>query len=168
MEARQRDLATSIGLLILRLGVGGYLLTHGWGKVQMLFKGQFEQFTDPFGVSNALALVLATGAEFLCSLLVILGLGTRFAAVPVVITMAVAAFMVHGGDPWTAGAAYELFTKGESKFPVSREPALLFLVPFLALVFTGAGRFSIDAMIRARRHGRSDAAHAAASGHNAG
>jgi uncharacterized membrane protein YphA (DoxX/SURF4 family) len=30
---------------------------------------------------------------------------------------------------------------------MSKEPALLFLIPFLALVFTGAGRFSIDGLI---------------------
>jgi hypothetical protein len=31
--------ATSIGLLILRVGIGGYLLTHGRGKLQMLLSG---------------------------------------------------------------------------------------------------------------------------------
>lgn len=40
---------------------------------------------------------------------------------------------------------------GNTQFPKSKEPALLYLIPFLARVFTGAGRFSIDGMICARR-----------------
>ncbi len=150
MEPARQNLTTSIGLLILRLGVGGYMATHGWGKVWMLFDGDFDKFADPIGLGNTLGLVLATGAEFLCAVLVMLGLATRFAAAPVVFTMAVAAFVVHRADPWTAGRAYELFAAGETKFPVSKEPALLFLIPFLALVFTGPGELSIDRLALAR------------------
>ncbi len=150
METRRHGLIGSIGLLILRLGVGGYMAIHGWGKVQMLFAGDFDKFGDPIGLGNALSLVLATGAEFLCAVLVMLGLATRFAAAPVAFTMAVAAFVVHRADPWTAGRAYELFAAGETKFPVSKEPALLFLIPFLALVFTGPGEFSVDRLVLAR------------------
>jgi uncharacterized membrane protein YphA (DoxX/SURF4 family) len=49
---------------------------------------------------------------------------------------------------------YKLFMSGAAKSWASKEPALLYLVPFLALVFTGAGRFSIDAMIRRSRKGK--------------
>ena len=38
-------------------------------------------------------------------------------------------------------------------FFLSLFPALLFLIPFLALIFTGAGKFSIDGMICRRRQG---------------
>jgi putative oxidoreductase len=125
----------SVGLLVLRLGMGGYMMTHGWGKVQMVLNRQFDQLGDPIGLGNTLSLILATGAEFFCALLVVIGLGTRVAAIPVVITMGVAAFIVHGNDPWTMGAG------------ASKEPALLFLTAFLTLVFTGGGRFSFDALI---------------------
>ena len=134
MEAPRQDLLTSIGLLILRVGAAGYMVTHGWGKLQMLRAG--GGFADPIGIGPQASLVLATFAEFACALLVLVGLGTRLAAVPVVFTMAVAAFLVHGNDPWTAGAG-----------PRSKEPALLFLAAFLAIVFTGAGRFSFDALL---------------------
>ena len=150
MEARRQDLTNSIGLLILRLGVGGYMLTHGLGKLRMLLAGDFDLFSDPIGLGKELSLVLATAAEFLGALLVMLGVATRLAAVSVVITMAVAAFVAHGGDPWTLEAAFKLFMAEETTFPVSKEPAMLYLIPFLALVFTGAGRFSIDALIRRR------------------
>jgi uncharacterized membrane protein YphA (DoxX/SURF4 family) len=36
----------------------------------------------------------------------------------------------------------------------SKEPALLYLIPFLALIFTGPGRISIDELIFARRKSR--------------
>jgi putative oxidoreductase len=130
------------------------MATHGWGKLQMLLARDFDKFTDPFGVSNAGALVLATLGEFVAPLLVMLGLGTRFAAAFPVVAMGVAAFMVHSADPWSMETAFKDFMAGKTKFPVSKEPALLYLIPFLALVFTGAGRFSIDAMICARRAGR--------------
>jgi putative oxidoreductase len=154
MDERRNDVMNSIGLLILRVGVGGFMLTHGWGKVQMLTNGAFDQFGDPIGLGNKASLILATGAEFVCPLLVILGLATRFAAVPVVFTMGVAAFVAHGSDPWTMGTAAQRFMSGAAKSWASKEPALLFLIPFLALAFTGAGRFSVDALIRAKRSGR--------------
>jgi putative oxidoreductase len=151
VDAQRRDLTTSIGLLILRLGIGVYLATHGWGKLQMVLAGDLDQFGDPIGLGSGASLVLVTIAEFFCALLVVLGLATRFAAVPPVIAMAVAAFVVHAADPWTAGRGYELYVAGTAESWASKEPALLYLVAFLALIFTGAGRYSLDALIRKRR-----------------
>jgi putative oxidoreductase len=74
------------------------------------------------------------GAEFFCALLVVLGLATRLAAIPLVFTMAIAAFVVNGSAPW-----------GEKELP------LLYLIPFLMLVFTGAGAYSFDARHRKTR-----------------
>jgi putative oxidoreductase len=58
----------------------------------------------------------------------VLGVATRFAAVPLAVTMLVAAFAIHADDPWA-----------------KKELALLYAVPFVTLVFTGAGKFSVDA-----------------------
>jgi putative oxidoreductase len=112
------------------------MASHGWGKFQMLLAGESENFADPIGVGKWLSLVLAVFAEFVCALLVVVGLGTRLAAIPVAITMAVAAFVVHANDPLTMGQ------QGGSK-----EPALLFLIPFVTLFFTGAGKLSMDGLI---------------------
>jgi len=147
MDTERQDRTVSIGLLILRLGVGGYLLTHGWGKLQMLLAGDFNKMGDPIGLGPVLSLILVTMAEFVAALLVMLGLATRFAAFLVVVSMSVAAFVALGSDPWTMDRGYVLFTTGQSKFWFSKEPALLYLIPFLALLFTGAGRFSFDALI---------------------
>ncbi|MBN1491503.1 MAG: DoxX family protein [Phycisphaerae bacterium] len=147
---RHQNLAHSIGLLILRLGIGGYMLTHGWGKLQMVLAGDFDKFGDPIGLGSGLSLVLMMMAEFVCSLLVILGFASRLAAVPLVFAMAVAALVVHGNDPWTMGQAAKLFMAGEAASWASKEPALLYLIPFLALAVAGPGGLSIDRLIWAR------------------
>jgi putative oxidoreductase len=123
-----------IGLLILRLGVGGFILVaHGWGKL-VGFGDLAARFPDPIGLGPTSSLALAVFAEALCGLLLVLGLGTRFAAVPLLVTMLVAAFVVHADDPWA-----------------KKELALLYAVPFLTLVFTGGGRFALERVIRFRR-----------------
>jgi len=120
----------SLGLLILRIGFGGTMLfSHGMGKLTG-FGGMASKFADPFGLGPGLSLGLAVFAEFLCSLGIILGFMTRLATVPLIITMLTAFFIIHGDDPFSR-----------------REMALLYLVPFLTLLFTGPGRYSIDAVI---------------------
>lgn len=151
MNVCRRELVSSIGLLILRLGMGGYMATHGLPKMQMLFKREFDQFGDPLGIGNVASLIGAASAEFVCAMLIVIGLGTRLASIPVVFTMAVAAFIVHKDDPWTMQRAFEIFAAGESEFMASKEPAMVFLFGFLTLIFTGPGRFSIDALIFCRR-----------------
>jgi len=164
MDAKNTDMMNSIGLLVLRLGIGGFMASHGWGKVEMVFNGQFEMMGDPIGLGPTLSLIAVAGAEFVCAVLVMIGLGTRFAAGPVVFAMAVAAFAIHGADPLTMGEGARLFFAGEAKSWASKEPALLFLFAFLALIFTGAGKLSIDGLIwpawRKRRAKRKAAAKA--------
>ncbi|MCB9871263.1 MAG: DoxX family protein [Planctomycetes bacterium] len=141
MDNRSGDATSSVGLLVLRIGVGCYMMAHGWGKAQMVFSGAFDKFPDPISLGSGPSLVLAASAEFLGAALVVIGLGTRFAAASVAFTMAVAAFAIHGKDPWTM----------PNPLGPSKEPALMFLIPFLALVFTGAGQFSLDNKLRKRR-----------------
>lgn len=151
MDATRREVLTSAGLLILRVGMGVYMATHGWGKVQMVLDGKLDQFGDPIGIGPSASLILAAGAEFVCALLVALGLGTRLAAIPVVFTMAVAAFIAHSANPWTAGEGYRLFMEKQAESWASKEPAMMFLIGFLALVFTGAGKYSVDALLCRRK-----------------
>jgi len=121
--------ATHLSVLLLRLAAGGFMLTHGYGKLQQLMTGEF-QFADPIGVGPEVSLVLAVFAEFFCSLLVMLGLGTRLATIPLIVTMAVAAFIAHGADPFGR-----------------KEMALLYLVIYVVLLLTGSGKYSVDRLI---------------------
>lgn len=117
----------SIGLLLLRVIVGVFMMTHGFGKLKMLLGPGEIQFADPIGIGLELSLILAVFAEFFCSILLILGLGTRLAAIPLMITMLVAGFVVHAADPFQV-----------------KEFALLYGVVFTSLFITGPGKYSLD------------------------
>ena len=157
MSEQMQERMRSLGLLALRVGFGGYMASHGWGKFEMMRAGEFASFGDPIGLGPGLSLTLVTFAELFCALLVVAGLGTRFAAAPVVFAMGVAALVVHGSDPWTMGRGAELFFSGKAKMWSSKEPALLFLTAFLTLMLTGAGRFSLDAALSGWRRRRAAA-----------
>lgn len=125
------DQLSSIGLLLLRIFLGGFmLLAHGWPKLAG-FSEKSGGFPDPLGVGSPLSLSLAVFAEVFCALALMLGLFTRAAAVPLLITMLVAAFLVHADDPFQ-----------------KKEFALLYAIPFLTLVLTGAGSYSLDARLK--------------------
>lgn len=117
-------------LLLLRIAVAAFMLTHGYPKLMKLLAGGEIRFADPFGLGMYFSLVLAVFAEFFCSILVGLGIGTRLAAIPLIITMSVAAFIAHASDPFGR-----------------KELALLYLVVFVFLLFTGSGKFSVDYFI---------------------
>jgi len=66
-------------ILIVRLSVAALMITHGLPKLSKLLAGGEIQFADPFGLGPALSLVLVVFAEFFCSILIGIGLGTRLA-----------------------------------------------------------------------------------------
>ena len=125
--------SNSLGLLILRLSTGGLLLFHGVAK---LLGGL--SFVQGMLAAKGLPGFLAYGAvvgEVLAPLALILGLFTRGAAAVVAFNMLVAIAMAHlstlcSVDPNTGGWAVEL--------------PMLYLLPALALVFAGGGRFAVS------------------------
>lgn len=123
----------SLGLLVLRLGMGGLLFFgHGLPKL-VRFGERLSSFADPIGLGPQASFLLVLFAEVVCAWLVMLGLFTRLAAIPILIFTLVAAFVQHAADPWAR-----------------QEVALLFGVPALALVLTGPGRWSLDARLGLR------------------
>ncbi len=106
------------------------MLTHGYPKL-IHFAERAERFSDPLGIGSTASLSLVVFAEFFCSMLLFLGLFTRFALVPLMVTMAVVVFIVHGDDPFG-----------------DKEKALLFLIPYIGLFLTGPGHWSLDRMLK--------------------
>ena len=119
----------NVWLLVFRICVAGLMLTHGLPKLEKIMNGDWG-FADTWGIGSTLTLFLVVFAEFFCSLLLALGLATRLALIPLIITMAVAVFQIH----WA-----EALSK--------KELPILFLMIFITLLITGPGKYSIDKMI---------------------
>lgn len=121
---------TDLAVLFLRIVIGVLMLTHGIPKLISLVSGDI-QFPGLFGLSPALSLALAVFAEVICSVLILFGLGTRLATIPLMFTMLVAVFYIHAADP--------LATK---------EVAILYLLAYVILFFTGSGKYSVENLKR--------------------
>ena len=121
-----------LGLLILRIGVGLMMMTHGWPKLTQ-YADKAEGFFDFMGLGGPVSLALTVFAEFFCSAFLVLGLGTRVILIPLIITAIVIAFVVHGPDPFG-----------------DKEHGLLYLAAYVSLLCTGPGKFSFDHFILTR------------------
>jgi len=134
----------SFGLLLIR-GIVGYVMFHHGAaklftqKIGWLGGGGMQGFIPHVpdlgipGVSQETLAYAAALAEFGGGILLMLGLATRLAAIPVAVTMGVAVFKVHWGT---------FSGPGGMEFPLT-----LMLVA-LGLVFTGPGKFAVDALFR--------------------
>ncbi len=118
------------GLLFLRLFAGFLLLRHGWAKL-INFANISESFFDPIGIGGSAALSLIIFAELFCSIGIMRGLLTRWACIPILIGLSVAAFGFHTGA-----------TLQEIELPI------LYLVCFTTIMITGPGKYSIDNFIK--------------------
>lgn len=130
LKASQVDLV----LLILRVGAGILMLSHGLPKLEMLFAGREIQFPGVLGLSPVISLSLTVFAEVLCSILILIGLGTRWATIPLIITMLVAVLLIHGKDPFA-----------------NQELGILYLFLYVPLLILGSGKYSLDQAINSVR-----------------
>lgn len=109
------------------------MLTHGVKKYMMLFSTEPIQFADPIGLGETNSLILAFIAEFVCSILLLIGFATRLVVIPLIITMFVIVFVVHAADGFE-----------------SQELGGLYLTIYVLLLITGSGKYSIDHLIYKR------------------
>ncbi len=118
--------SSDFGLLILRVALGaGMIYLHGWNK-WINFSKYVDAFNDPLNIGKKLSLGLVVFAEVVCSALLIIGFGTRFAALVLAFTMGVALFVVHKG----------ILSVGET--------SALYLLGYVILLIAGPGKFSCD------------------------
>jgi putative oxidoreductase len=128
--------------LALRIPVGITFIAHGAQKLFGAFGGYGLEGTGQFMASLGLEpgytlAFLASSAEFFGGIAILFGLLTRPAAAVLAFTMLMAIFSVHiGNGLFMANNGYEY--------------ALALLAVSVSLVFSGAGRLSIDSMISAR------------------
>lgn len=123
--------STDVGLLALRLFTGLALaFAHGLGKFPPSERFIAGVATMGFPVP-ALFAWAAAGAELIGGILLAIGLFTRPSAFLILATMATAGFIRHAPDPFSG-----------------KEKALLFGAVALLFLLAGAGRYSVDAMMR--------------------
>jgi putative oxidoreductase len=127
---------TDLGLLLLRIGTGLILfLRHGWEKVSTLSLIN-PQFPSVLGLGHNGSWIMAMLSDGVFSLLLILGLGTRWIALYSFLEIFIAWAFVHH------------FTfLGKSPGADHGELIALYLSALLALMVTGGGRYSIDAAL---------------------
>lgn len=120
------DTGTSLLLLSARIIFGLLFLMHGiqkWSSFQELS----SVFPDPLGVGSSVSLGLAIFAELACSIGFIFGILYRLALIPMIFTMLMAFFVIHGSDPFAV-----------------KELALVYLIVFVLMIIAGPGKFAVD------------------------
>lgn len=124
-----KEWAFNVALFLLRVGTGLLMLSYGYQKL-IHFAEKKDSFMNFMGIGSMPTLLLVIFAEVFCSILLIAGLFSRFAALVLTIQMAVIVFKLDGGD---------IFGQAEK--------ATLFLLAFATVLLVGPGKYSSDAAL---------------------
>lgn len=129
-STRYSELSFNISMFLLRLGIGSFLfLNHGMMKLNR-FSDLKERFSDPFHVGSSTSLMLVLFAEAVCSLLLVLGLLSRLAALVLIILFFTIIFIIDKDQPF-----------------LKSEMASLYLIGSIIILLCGPGKWSIDKLI---------------------
>lgn len=126
MSTKYSVAAFSGALLLLRVYFGVLMMNHGYKKMEN-FAQIKTKFMNFLGLGSSVSLSLTIFAELFCALLIVIGLFTRLATIPLIVTMCVALFKAHNSD---------FFGEGEM--------AALYLGAFITILLTGPGKYSVD------------------------
>ena len=146
-----------LALLLLRVLIGWEYLGAGIEKLhgENWFTDIQSQFPFPFSVvPPAISWQMATWFEIIGGVALIIGLGTRFFALSLIILTVVAISAVHWPADWNTFAelmkGYVISDDGFGNFKLP----VLFLAMLVPLLFFGPGKLSIDAFIRRKYIGK--------------
>ena len=118
--------------LVLRISFGMLMIPHGYFKLT-----NFDEIATEFmkvpGMSSTASLWLVIAVEICCSVLLIIGLATRLAIIPLLITAIVIVFVAHHGD---------IFGEAVAGF--------YYLMAYTAILLLGSGKYSADYLIGRR------------------
>lgn len=129
LGTRYSAAAFNVALLLLRAGAGVMMMAHGYDKL-VNFGDYKLRFMNFMGLGSSVSLGLTIFAELFCAFLVLLGLFTRLACIPLVIAMCVVVFKANNSD---------IFGKGEL--------GAMYLLVYALILLVGPGRASVDAMM---------------------
>jgi putative oxidoreductase len=120
-----------IGILVLRITVGGLLLFHGIGKI-----AHGVEMMKPLLTANGLPDFLIYGvyiAEVIAPLMLILGIGVRLAGLAIIVDMIMAIILVRQQDILVVGRGGGWAIEIEA----------FYLLTAVALCFIGPGKYRI-------------------------
>ena len=133
LAAKYRSLTDKIDFLpplLARLTLGFTFIQAGWGKFGRL--DNIAGYFDSLGIPAAsLQAPLVASVEFVGGLLILIGLGTRYASLFLIAVMTVALFTAHKDE---IEGLSDLFSQAP----------FLYILLFIWLTVAGAGRFSVD------------------------
>ena len=121
--------AFNFGMLVLRVAAGLLLAHHGYQKL-IKFNVLRYKFMNFMHLGSTASLSLIIIAELICGILLILGLFTRLACIPIIIGMAVVVFVASNAN---------IFAEGEK--------GMIYLAVTVAILFCGPGKISVDGML---------------------
>jgi putative oxidoreductase len=140
------------GATLLRLGLGLVYVMHGWYAVAVIgvqaAAGYIVRMGYPPGLAPALAWYLVV-VHLAGGALMILGVGTRVAALLQLPIMASALFLHHFAQGFFLHGTIVTTADGPRPIAAGYEYVLLVLVGTLAVALLGPGRLSVDEL-RAR------------------
>lgn len=119
-----------LAILILRLLFGALFVYYGMSKINM-YSAISGVFPNYLGIGGPGTFCVVITAELGGGLLILLGLFTRLAVIPVFITMVVAFFVAHANDPFDV-----------------KQIALVYMILCPVIFLLGSGKYSLDKVIK--------------------
>jgi putative oxidoreductase len=121
--------AFNFGMLVLRVAAGLLLAHHGYQKL-IKFGVLKDKFMNFMHLGSTVSLTLIIIAEFICGILLIFGLFTRLACIPIIIGMCVVVFVASD---------MQIFADGEL--------GMIYLASTITILFCGPGKIGLDGII---------------------
>lgn len=121
--------AFNFAMLVLRFFLGLLLASHGYAKL-IKFGSLKYKFMNFMHLGSTASLSLIIFAELICGILLILGLFTRLACIPIIIGMSVVVFVASNGLIFSGG-----------------ERGMIYLAATVTIFLCGPGKISVDGLM---------------------
>ena len=129
-----------LGLLLIRVMIGVLMAFYGYTKLthfnEMAASDFWAKNISFLGMSGSVPLALTVFAELFCSVLLILGLFSRFSLLVLAFCMAYIFLVVF---------PMEILSKGQNGYEFNS--AFTYCIIYIGLLFTGVGKYSLDAKL---------------------